>query len=367
MRPELQDLLEELAAYGAKHDANAPDRLAKLRNITPDTGQFLWMLIQSTSARRILEIGTSNGYSTIWLADAARLTGGRVTTVETEAERVEEATVNLRRAGLLDLVEARHEDARQTFERSPASTWDMIFLDAERPHYRSYWSHILRSLRDGGLLIVDNAVSHAHQLGKFSRLIDHSQDFESVLLPLGNGQIVAYRIAAQEGVMEGDDVVAILDQFADADIDVWVDGGWGVDALVGRQTRPHEDLDIVIGRPDLERAITMFEELGYWIVLDELPASIVIRHRNGLSIDIHPVDWDAEGNGVQRDKDGNTFSYSADDLKVTGMIDGREVRCLSPELQLRCKTGYEPDSNDLHDLRLLHDEFDLPLPEPAKA
>lgn len=366
MDPEIRELLQELATYGAQYDREAPDRLAKLRNITPDTGQFLAILVRTSKARRILEIGTSNGYSTIWLADAARSIGGRVTTVETEAGRIDQARTNLIRAGLLDHVDTLHEDAYLTLERSPVNAWDLIFLDAERPYYRSYWSHILRSLRLGGVLIVDNAISHADQIAKFKRLIDHSTDFESVLTPIGNGQIVAERVATEEGVMEAEDVIAILDRFDEANIDVWVDGGWGVDALVGRQTRPHEDLDLVIGRADLEHSIKLFEEIGFYVVLDERPASIVIRRRDGLSIDMHPVDWDDEGNAIQLALDGEPHTYPAPDLKATGTIGGRQVHCLSPELSLKGKTGYPFDSNDLHDRQLLRDEFGLELTDTSE-
>src|SRR5437868_2685738 len=102
MDSALTALLDELARFGDDNDARETERARRMLNITPDTGRLLWILIRSARATRILEIGTSNAYSTIWLADAARETGGRVTTLELNPAKVELARANLTRAGLAD-------------------------------------------------------------------------------------------------------------------------------------------------------------------------------------------------------------------------------------------------------------------------
>src|SRR5215471_3828602 len=105
MDDTLLGLLERLAQLGEDNDARETARPRRMLNITPDTGRLLWILIQATRATRILEVGTSNAFSTIWLADAARATGGRVTTLEVDPGKVALARANLGRAGLADRVE----------------------------------------------------------------------------------------------------------------------------------------------------------------------------------------------------------------------------------------------------------------------
>src|SRR6476620_2687432 len=107
----LATILEELHREGAEHDATKADRLQRLRNLEPDTARVLAVLVRATRARSVLELGTSNGYSTLWLADAVRSTGGLLVSVDVDAERSAMAAENLERAGLRDLVELRIEDA----------------------------------------------------------------------------------------------------------------------------------------------------------------------------------------------------------------------------------------------------------------
>jgi predicted O-methyltransferase YrrM len=102
-------LVDELYAASRKHDAAQADRLARFRNVEPETAELLGVLIRAVGARRILELGTSNGYSTIWLADAAQVTGGRVLSVDVDPGRTELAQSNLAAMGLEGLAELRIE------------------------------------------------------------------------------------------------------------------------------------------------------------------------------------------------------------------------------------------------------------------
>ena len=130
------------------------------------------MLIRATGARRILELGTSNGYSTIWLADAAEATGGTVVSVDVDADRTELARRNLAEAGLEDRAELRTEDAAETLARSADAEWEFVFLDAERPAYPGYLPDLIRTLATAGVLAVDNVQSHEHELSEFTSLIE---------------------------------------------------------------------------------------------------------------------------------------------------------------------------------------------------
>src|ERR1700742_3429885 len=154
MDERLTELLDELYRYGVDHDADKEDRLERLRNVEPDTAALLAVVARATGARKVLELGTSNGYSTLWLADAARANGGSLVSVEIDPRRSAQAAHNLDRAGLQTVVELRVEDAGDTLKASPDAAWDLIFLDAERPAYVGYWPELVRVLRPGGLPVV---------------------------------------------------------------------------------------------------------------------------------------------------------------------------------------------------------------------
>jgi predicted O-methyltransferase YrrM len=153
----------------------------------------LAVLVRATGARRLLEIGTSNGYSTLWLADAIRGVGGTLVSLDIDAARSTLAARNLDRAGLLELVELRVEDAAMSLRNAPDQAWDMIFLDAERPAYAGYWPDLVRVLRPGGLLAVDNVLSHADQLNDFRSLIRSDERVSEAIVPSGAGLLLVVR------------------------------------------------------------------------------------------------------------------------------------------------------------------------------
>jgi predicted O-methyltransferase YrrM len=189
-------LADELYASSKEHDESRPDRLERFRNVEPPTAELLGVLIRATGARRILELGTSNGYSTIWLADAAQDTGGTVVSVDVDASRTDLARQNLRDAGLEERAELRTEDAAETLARSAGAEWEFVFLDAERPAYPSYLRDLVRTLAPGGLLAVDNVRSHEHELVEFTSLIEAEPALTQTVVPVGAGLRLAVRDAA---------------------------------------------------------------------------------------------------------------------------------------------------------------------------
>ena len=162
--------------------------------------------------------------------------------------------------------------------------------------------------------------------------------------------------------MQSNNVLQIVTWLETAGIAVWLDGGWGVDALVGRQTRPHDDLDVIIALHHVEPAQQILRALGFALTVDELPTRFVLCDDHERRIDFHPVTFDSEGGGVQHLQDGSRFRYPPEGFGGAGSIDGRVVHCLTPEVQMLCHTGYVPDENDQHDVHLLHTEFRLALP-----
>lgn len=190
---ELDFLLTELEVFGKQNDATITDRPRRMLNITRDTGEFLVVLVKAMHATRVLEIGTSNGYSTLWLARAARDIGGAVTTVEMAELKVELAKANFERSGLVQYITQVHDDAGKVLERTADGAWDLIFLDSERPEYPGWWPHLKRVLRPGGLLVVDNATSHPEQMAPFVAIVDADPGFATSLVPVGNGEYLAVK------------------------------------------------------------------------------------------------------------------------------------------------------------------------------
>ena len=144
------------------------------------------------------------------------------------------------------------------------------------------------------------------------------------------------------------DILDVLDEMGTR---YWIGGGWGVDALVGRQTRHHRDLDMAVDGAHLDWCLDTLVGLGYEVETDWLPVRVELVSHEGW-VDLHPVEFDATGNGIQAGLHGATFEYPVEAL-VNGKLDGRLVPCLSAGLQIAFHTGYEPRPQDVHDLALL--------------
>jgi lincosamide nucleotidyltransferase A/C/D/E len=153
--------------------------------------------------------------------------------------------------------------------------------------------------------------------------------------------------------MTGDTVLALIDLLEADHIDAWVDGGWGVDALLGRETRPHDDLDLVVALDQVDRIRALLGRRGFALATDELPVRFVLQHPELGQIDFHTVTFDTGGGGVQAQPNGSTFRYPPEGF-VSGRIGDRTVRCISAEIQMLCHLGYEPKDKDIHDVTSLH-------------
>ena len=190
----IEAVLAEVAAFGQATDARETERPRRMLNITPDTGELLRILVRATGAQRILEVGTSNGYSTLWLAWAATETAGHVTTLERAADKASMARANFERAGLAPWITIREGVALEVLATLDGP-FDLIFLDADRPNYLAYADALLPLLKVGGLLVTDNVVSHAEELPEFLARIKHDPTLDSVTVPVGNGEEITYKRA----------------------------------------------------------------------------------------------------------------------------------------------------------------------------
>ncbi len=187
---EFERFMQELYEKFHRHDLKQADRLHRYRNIEPESGRFLSMLIRAQQSKHILEIGTSTGFSTLWLAEAARHTQAMITTLEVDAKRVAQAKQYATEIDLADLINFKVIDA-QVYLEGEQEIFDFILLDAERDAYVSYWPHLSRLLKaKGGLLVVDNVISHAAEVEEFIALIQQDPRFIMSTIPIGAGLLM---------------------------------------------------------------------------------------------------------------------------------------------------------------------------------
>jgi lincosamide nucleotidyltransferase A/C/D/E len=163
--------------------------------------------------------------------------------------------------------------------------------------------------------------------------------------------------------MDAGSLVEVVDRLEQHGIDVWLDGGWGVDALLERETREHDDLDLVAELRQSDQIIGLLGDLGYELVDGAPPVSYVLVDRRGRQVDVHPVTFDADGHGVYELRDGRQWLYPAEGFTGTGSVASRPVRCLTPEVQVLVHAGYELTEKDFRELYLLRERFGVDLPE----
>ena len=188
MDSSLQQQLQQWYQQWQQEDANHSDRLQRWRNIEPESAALLALWVRRKRAQRGLEIGTSNGHSTIWLADAVRATGGHVTSLEIEAARTALAQQHLQQVGLAEQVSLHTIDAAEFLSQAQAD-YDVVLLDAERSFYVGYWPDLRRLLtgKTGALLVVDNVLSHAEQVADFIALVQADASMCSHTVSSGAG------------------------------------------------------------------------------------------------------------------------------------------------------------------------------------
>ncbi|SDK40904.1 lincosamide nucleotidyltransferase A/C/D/E [Nonomuraea maritima] len=158
--------------------------------------------------------------------------------------------------------------------------------------------------------------------------------------------------------MNADEVLALYGDLAAADVPVWIDGGWCVDALLGEQTREHSDLDIAVAREHAQRLEELFACWGYARQPrpEDTEGNYVLAAGSGSLVDVHVFEFDDQGH--------NTYgiAYPQDSLTGTGVIAGHEVRCVAAEWMFRFKTAYPPEDKDLHDVGALSERYGFEVP-----
>lgn len=192
MEQELRELLRELEERGRDNDARATERARMMLNLEPATAQLVSILVRSSGVTRALEVGTSNGYSTIWLAWSLAPAGGRIVSIDRNPDKHVLARENLRRAGFLDMVELRTGDATGIV-RTAVGPFDLVFLDADRRKFPEIMEALWPKVARRALVIADNVHSHPEEIAEYLKLISGRDDFQHTIVPVGKGLSIAYR------------------------------------------------------------------------------------------------------------------------------------------------------------------------------
>jgi lincosamide nucleotidyltransferase A/C/D/E len=157
------------------------------------------------------------------------------------------------------------------------------------------------------------------------------------------------------------EVLRVIDELDAVSVEAGITGGWAVNALLGRPTRAHGDVDLGVRSEEVAEAFHALARLGSRITIDQRPARVELRSSTG-AVDLHPILWDESGRGIHAAFDEVVIEYPPGRLDANGLIEGRPVMCGTPELQLAFHTSAAPRLVDRHDMRLLAVEFGLDLP-----
>jgi lincosamide nucleotidyltransferase A/C/D/E len=163
-------------------------------------------------------------------------------------------------------------------------------------------------------------------------------------------------------MMKAETVIELLELFKAHDIGVVVDGGWGIDALLGEQTRPHDDLDIAIEHKNVPKLREILGARGFAEIPrdDTRDCNFVLEDDAGNQVDVHSYTFDERGNNIFG------VEYRSEHLIGEGTINGYQVKCIPPESAVEFHTGYDLDENDFHDVRAVCEKYKIPLPREYK-
>ncbi len=195
MDPKLLEVLTRLEKRDQEERARGLPGSQRIQSIHPDSARLLYLLALAKEAKSIVEVGMSHGYSTLWLASAAKINGGKVVAHDMSSERIAAARQNFAEAGLADWIEIVEGDARQTLRRR-AEPVDLLFIDiSEKSAYRVVFDLVYPRLVKGGVVAADNALSHPDELADYIAYLQHHPGLASATIPTGRGLEITIRLA----------------------------------------------------------------------------------------------------------------------------------------------------------------------------
>jgi predicted O-methyltransferase YrrM len=195
MEPEVIDVMARLEMRDQKERAQGSPGSDRIQALHPDSGRFLYVLALAKGVKSTVEVGTSHGYSTLWLASAAKVNGGKVVTCDTNLERLAAARDNFAEAGLADVIEILEGDARETL-RGRAEPVDLLFIDTTKSYYETYFDIVYQRLVKGGLVVADNVLSHQDELEDYVSYVENHPNLESAMVPIGRGLEISVKLTS---------------------------------------------------------------------------------------------------------------------------------------------------------------------------
>ncbi len=192
IHPAILDRMKFLEELDTKDRLDGTPRLRRLRQIPPETGKFLALLVAGAPEGSIFEIGTSAGYSTLWLALAAQALGRKITTFEVLPEKVKLAQETFQAAGVETTVELIAGDAQEYLANY--DNFAFVFLDAEKEAYGDCYELVVPRLVRGGLLVADNAINHREALAPMLERASSDERVDALIVPIGKGELVCRKV-----------------------------------------------------------------------------------------------------------------------------------------------------------------------------
>ena len=182
------DRMQYLERADGRDRSDGTSRMKRLRQITPEVGRFLALLAAGAPDGRYIEIGTSAGYSTLWLTLACRQVGRRLTTFEILDEKAELARQTFQVAGVGDVVDFVHADA--LLQLPGCEDISFCFLDAEKEIYGQCYEAVIPGMVSGGILVADNAINHEATLRPMLDWALADDRVDAMIVPIGKGELV---------------------------------------------------------------------------------------------------------------------------------------------------------------------------------
>lgn len=180
-------------------------------------------------------------------------------------------------------------------------------------------------------------------------------------------------------MLNSEDAIYLYRCLADHGIPIWLSGGWGIDALLGEQTRPHKDLDAILLLDDMLPMCELLAKDGFHLkelwsenawTLDregnQTATAFILQDSLGREVDVHAIRLDEQGNGIPAWAASDEFIFNSEDLSGSGRIAGFPVHCISAQGQVKCHLGYELPQYQVHDLERLQSKTGVPLPNIHK-
>lgn len=186
MEQELFDTLTELEMRDERERKQGIPPAERIDALNPGAAKLVSMLVVSKKALNIVEVGSGLGYSTLWLAYAASVTGGKVITCEIDPARADETRLNLEKADMTDYVEVLTGDAREVLRHRDEPV-DFLFIDGDYGQYETYFDVVYKRMGLGATIVADDVVARENDLADYTTYVQNHPNLESVTIPLGQG------------------------------------------------------------------------------------------------------------------------------------------------------------------------------------